>query len=350
MNTLLMLKSILVVNNSSVVGHVLPDVSEEQAADDADTSKCKRDVVHPRIAFCVRELAGENKHIVLGVGVHSRNGPDLWEQTSGGQPNDTRDGFRVGDVHLVRSATDQLDCIAHELLAENIVVYTISNSTTEDTDGEGEGSDGSDKLIRTDDGTDDTCGNDDAADAETGDDEEDIAEPEIVAVEGCECSATSCHEDTRDKHQLPNATSGVTKENKNDAGTSQDGETEAKVALANLPGIMTVHVVRLRWPEEQDREEVGSGDEGDDKGERKDPWFVRNCSRKHGIFREFELVEDERDEHDRADDERRQHMSRCPLVLVATPLDSAHEEQETSNGEETTNKVDALEDLATGQA
>lgn len=70
-----------------------------------------------------------------------------------------------------------------ELVHEHVVIHCIANCAAQDTNSEGEGSNGGDEFIRTNDCGDDRGGDDDAADTETGNDEDGVHDVEIVFVE-----------------------------------------------------------------------------------------------------------------------------------------------------------------------
>jgi len=108
---------------------------------------------------------------------------------------------------------------------------------------------------------------------------------------------------------------------------------------------MAIDIIRLRRPEEQDGEEVRAGDERNNKGEGQDPWLLQDLAGEHGILGPFHLIDDEGGKHDETNDERCEHVCARPGVLVPAPLDGGHEEQETEDGEEATDVVNAREGL-----
>lgn len=58
---------------------------------------------------------------------------------------------------------------------------------------------------------------------------------------------------------------------KHNKSACQDTESYGQTSDSNTNRVMAVDVKRLRGPEEQHGEKVGSGDEGDDKREDEDP-------------------------------------------------------------------------------
>lgn len=104
---------------------------------------------------------------------------------------------------------------------------------------------------------------------------------------------TGRHEDAGDYHEFSDLTTRQTNQDENDTCAGEDWESESQVSDANREWIMSVGVVRLSWPEEQDGEEVGSRDEGYDQGKKQDSWLFCNGSGKHWIWRKFPLIDTE---------------------------------------------------------
>jgi len=69
--------------------------------------------------------------------------------------------------------------VGDELVEEDVVVDGVADDAADDADGEREGGDGRDQVVRADDGRDDGGRDDDAADAEAREDEQ---APELVEV------------------------------------------------------------------------------------------------------------------------------------------------------------------------
>lgn len=88
---------------------------------------------------------------------------------------------------------------------------------------------------------------------------------------------------------------------------------------------MAVNIVTLSWPEYEHGEEVRARDECDSEGHEEDPWLPRGLAWKPRIFRGFELVDAEGDDHHDTDGEGRDSMRGAPFVLVTTPLKPHHE-------------------------
>lgn len=65
------------------------------------------------------------------------------------------------------------------------------------------------------------------------------------------------------------------------------------------------------------------------------------------MWREFPFIEAKGGEQCKTDEHGRQNVSTGPCILITTPLDSGHEQKETCNGQEATDEVNTLEDLAT---
>lgn len=54
-----------------------------------------------------------------------------------------------------------------------------------------------------------------------------------------------------------------TQERENDTSSRQDTKANRQTADTDLDGVVAVHIERLRGPEHDYREEIGTGDEGD---------------------------------------------------------------------------------------
>jgi hypothetical protein len=53
-------------------------------------------------------------------------------------------------------------------------------------------------------------------------------------------------------------------EPEHDDGTGKDAKADGETTNADANGVMAVDVEGLCWPEHDDREKVGAGDEGDE--------------------------------------------------------------------------------------
>lgn len=165
--------------DSNVISHVLLNVSQEQTANDGNTTECNRDVVNVRVGCRVRLLTRLDQVRVVGSG-DTRQQSDLVEQTGASELDNGGDFWGAGDAEDVGSAADDCDGVLGELLDEDIVVDCVADGTSQDTDTEGEGGDGGDEVVGTDDGCDDGGGDDDTTNTETRDDEEERSEPVAV--------------------------------------------------------------------------------------------------------------------------------------------------------------------------
>lgn len=76
---------------------------------------------------------------------------------------------------------------------------------------------------------------------------------------------TCCHENATDNQQLLVAAAEHTEQPQHDTSTTHDPKANGKTAHAHGHRVMTVHVERLRRPEHDDGEKVGTRDEGDDQ-------------------------------------------------------------------------------------
>src|SRR3984957_11512732 len=95
---------------------------------------------------------------------------------------------------------------------------------------------------------------------------------------------TSRHDNRRGYHQFPVVASENAEEPEHDDSTSKDAKTDGETTDADANGVMTVDVEGLCWPEHDDREKVGAGDEGDDQSQGQDARFPLKTSWEHGEF------------------------------------------------------------------
>jgi len=102
------------------------------------------------------------------------------EQADAGELDGLGDVGDVCDAELVdHGAADVVFGVGDELVEEDVVVDGVADDGADDADGEREGGDGRDQVVRADDGRDDGGRDDDAADAEAREDEQ---APELVEV------------------------------------------------------------------------------------------------------------------------------------------------------------------------
>lgn len=109
---------------------------------------------------------------------------------------------------------------------------------------------------------------------------------------------------------------------------------------------MAVDVEGLCGPEQQNREEVGTRDEGDDEGESQDTGLFPEARWEHWEFGTVDLPEAEGNQQDRSKNEWHKGVSRVPWILVASPKQTGKEQDHTRDGEETADNVNLRNDLA----
>lgn len=78
---------------------------------------------------------------------------------------------------------------------------------------------------------------------------------------------------------------------------------------------MAIDIERLARPEEEGRDEIGAGYEGDDKREGKDPWVLLETLGEHGVFGTFDLPDQENDDEEYAEKEWYEYMCGFPWIL-----------------------------------
>ena len=102
------------------------------------------------------------------------------EETETGELDGVNDVCDVCDAEFGdHGAADVVFCIVDEFVDEDVIVYSVTDDTSDDADGKGEGGDGGDEVVGADDRCDDRGRDDDAANAEACKDEE---APELMKV------------------------------------------------------------------------------------------------------------------------------------------------------------------------
>lgn len=104
-------------------------------------------------------------------------------------------------------------------------------------------------------------------------------------------------------------TSENAEEPEHNDGTSQDAEANWNTTDTDTGGIMAVDVESLCWPEHDDREEIGAGDEGDDQGQRKNARFLLQARWEHGEFGTLDFPDGESDAECGSEEEGNENMS-----------------------------------------
>lgn len=94
-----------------------------------------------------------------------------------------------------------------------------------------------------------------------------------------------------------------------DASTSQDSETDGNSTDTNTNGVLSVNIEGLGRPEHEDGEEIGTGDEGDNKCQGKGARSLLEPAGEHGEFGKLGFPDDKHDEERETEDQRGQNMS-----------------------------------------
>jgi hypothetical protein len=126
---------------------------------------------------------------------------------------------------------------------------------------------------------------------------------------------TSRHDNRRSYHQFPVVASENAEEPEHDDSTSKDAKTDGETTNADTSGVMTIDVEGLCWPEHDDREKVGAGDEGDDQSQGQDARFPLKTSWEHGEFGTLDFPDDEGDAESSSEEEGDEDVGRCPFIL-----------------------------------
>ena len=178
--------------------HVPIDIPQKARRQNAHPAKRNADQIHPLVTLRVRHLPRRHDNLPRRLVARDAGEEfDLVEQGRAGEGDGRLDEFGVRDVEVEdHGAADVVDGVGDEFGDEDVVVGRVADGAAEDADGEGEGGDGGDEVLRglcmlvsrvgrwgkggkgigtyvwADDGGDDGCWDNDAADSEAGEDKE----------------------------------------------------------------------------------------------------------------------------------------------------------------------------------
>lgn len=105
------------------------------------------------------------------------------------------------------------------------------------------------------------------------------------------------------------------KQPKNNEGPRQNTQAYGKPSEPHTNRVMAVDIKRLGGPEEEDREEIGAGYEGDDERQGEDPWVLLEPPGEHGVFGTFHLPDHEGDDEECTEKEWREYVCGFPWIL-----------------------------------
>jgi hypothetical protein len=100
-----------------------------------------------------------------------------------------------------------------------------------------------------------------------------------------------------------------------DDSTGKDAKADGETTDADTNGVMTVDVESLCWPEHDDREKVGAGDEGDEQSQGQDARFPLKTRWEHGKFGTLDFPDGEGDAECSSEEEGDEDVGRGPFVL-----------------------------------
>jgi hypothetical protein len=106
-------------------------------------------------------------------------------------------------------------------------------------------------------------------------------------------------------------------EPEHDDSTGKDAKADGETTNADANGIMAVDVESLCWPEHDDGEKVGAGDEGDEQGQGQDERFLLKTGREHGKFGTLDFPDGEGDAECSSEEEGDEDVGRGPFVLFS---------------------------------
>lgn len=133
-----------------MVIHERADVPEETGRNDTHTSESETREVDVFVALGVGNLAGSDNHLVCCLVIpNAGNHPDFLKEGSPGKDNSFANVGFVRDIEFEgHGPTDVVDGVGDEFADEDIVVDTVTDTATNHTDGESQGSNGSDEILR----------------------------------------------------------------------------------------------------------------------------------------------------------------------------------------------------------
>lgn len=208
------------------------------------------------------------KNFPLGdIAVDTRKVEKVVDEGCACQLRNLGDDGRIIDLIMEAGSCDSDSELRDEFVVEDVVVGCVSNGSTNDTDSECQSCDRGNQVVWTDDRRDNRGGNNDSTDAKTGDDKNTVDCVEIIDSCSSKSTAASSHHDRRADHKSSVASTEYRKKPENNASAYENGESNGHAANSDTNGVMAIDVEGLRRPEQEDGEEVGTGDESDNKGQ-----------------------------------------------------------------------------------
>jgi len=133
-----------------MVIHKRVNITEETGRDDTYTSESETGEVDIFVALGVGNLAGSDNHLVCClVSPNTGNHPELLKEGSPSKDNGFANVGFVRDVEFEgHGPTDVVDGVGDEFVDEDIVVDTVTDTATNHTNGESQGCNGGDEILR----------------------------------------------------------------------------------------------------------------------------------------------------------------------------------------------------------
>lgn len=200
-------------DDGHMIVHVLIDIAQEARRDDAHPAKRDADQIDILVALGKGHLPGSHDDFPRCLVARDAGDQSDFVEEGGAREGDGRhDGLWVRDAEFeFHGATNVVDCIGGEFGDEDVVVGCVADGAADDADGQGEGCDGGDQVLKgrvscgermeygngvetyvwANDGRDDGSWDDDAADSETGEDKETPGSVERVGFQTSK-SADAC--------------------------------------------------------------------------------------------------------------------------------------------------------------
>jgi len=158
-------------HNRNVIVHILIDIPYKARRHDTEDPECNANIIHPLVALCKADTTrSEDDFICCVIASDSRDMLQFFDQGDASQFNGVFDKSLIGDAELEFHGTaDVVGSIGLEFVGEDIVVDSVADRATDDADGEGEGGNSRDEVVRTDYCRDDRGRNNDSPNAKAGD-------------------------------------------------------------------------------------------------------------------------------------------------------------------------------------
>ena len=253
-------------DNRNMIIHILVNISKEDTGNDGDASKGNTGQIDILVALSIGNLASNHDHLIGGI-VPSNAGDRLeeWQKTGRSIFDGVGNISDVGDVQFCHhEAANVFSGIWDKFVDEDVEIDGVSDAAANDTDRQGKGSDSRNDVVGADDGGNDRGWDDNTPNSEPCQNQETPKLVQVVASCNCKSATSGSHEDGGDNEELTIVSTEDRQQPQDDTGSGQNTETNGNSSDPNSNRIMSIDVESLCWPEHDDREEIGTGDGGNE--------------------------------------------------------------------------------------